>query len=119
MSIVLLTNLPKKTEDYTTRMTNSNGFKKCPIPARYAGEECQTRCEVPPSPHCAELVMTYLYPFLQVTEWQATLGEVETVLKLLLTVQRQWTSLEAIFLTSMDIRAQLPDDTRRYANFKN
>lgn len=49
----------------------------------------------------------------KVTEWQATLGEVETVLKLLLTVQRQWTSLEAIFLTSKDIRAQLPDDTRR------
>lgn len=50
---------------------------------------------------------------LQVTEWQATLGEVETFLKLMLTVQRQWTSLEAIFLTSKDIRSQLPDDTRR------
>lgn len=52
-------------------------------------------------------------PHDQVMEWQATLGEVETVLKVLLTVQRQWTSLEAIFLTSKDIRAQLPDDTRR------
>lgn len=49
----------------------------------------------------------------QVTDWQATLGEVETFLKLMLSVQRQWTSLEAIFLTSKDIRAQLPDDTRR------
>ncbi|CAM9099296.1 unnamed protein product [Ectocarpus fasciculatus] len=50
----------------------------------------------------------------EVTEWQATLGEVETFLKLMLTVQRQWTSLEAIFLTSKDIRSQLPDDTRRF-----
>ncbi|CAN0303697.1 unnamed protein product, partial [Discosporangium mesarthrocarpum] len=49
----------------------------------------------------------------EVTIWQATLGEVETALKLLLTVQRQWTSLEAIFLTSKDIRGQLPDDTKR------
>lgn len=48
------------------------------------------------------------------TDWQATLGEVETFLKLMLSVQRQWTSLEAIFLTSKDIRAQLPDDTRRF-----
>ncbi|CAM9897062.1 unnamed protein product, partial [Hapterophycus canaliculatus] len=49
----------------------------------------------------------------EVTDWQATLGEVETFLKLMLMVQRQWTSLEAIFLTSKDIRSQLPDDTRR------
>eukprot|EP00904_Undaria_pinnatifida_P003150 jgi/Undpi1/12836/HiC_scaffold_7.g02503.m1 len=50
----------------------------------------------------------------EVTDWQGTLGEVETFLKLMLSVQRQWTSLEAIFLTSKDIRAQLPDDTRRF-----
>lgn len=49
-----------------------------------------------------------------VTKWQTTLGEVETTLKLLLIVERQWGSLESIFLGSADIRAQLPDDTKRF-----
>lgn len=50
----------------------------------------------------------------QVIKWQATLGEVETTLKLLLLVERQWGSLESIFLGSADIRSQLPDDTKRW-----
>eukprot|EP01038_Epipyxis_sp_PR26KG_P005405 gene5405-7492_t len=50
----------------------------------------------------------------QVTFWQLSLGEVETTLKLLLMVERQWESLESIFLGSADIRAQLPDDTKRF-----
>ena len=50
----------------------------------------------------------------QVTQWLSTLGEVDTNLKLLLTVERLWGSLESIFLGSADIRAQLPDDTRRF-----
>jgi dynein heavy chain, axonemal len=29
-------------------------------------------------------------------------------------VQRKWVQLEPIFLASEDIRAQLPDDTRRF-----
>lgn len=49
-----------------------------------------------------------------VLEWQTTLGNVETVIKLLLNVQRQWGSLESIFLGSQDIRTQLPDDTKRF-----
>ena len=49
-----------------------------------------------------------------VHEWQTTLGNVETVIKLLLNVQRQWGSLESIFLGSQDIRTQLPDDTKRF-----
>lgn len=49
----------------------------------------------------------------QVVKWQTTLGEVETTLKLLLLVERQWGSLESIFLGSADIRSQLPDDTKR------
>ena len=49
----------------------------------------------------------------QVTHWQGNLGEVETILKFMLTVQRAWASLEAIFLTSEDIKTQLPEDTRR------
>lgn len=50
----------------------------------------------------------------QVLEWQGTLGTVETVLKMLLNVQRQWASLEAIFMGSQDIRSQLPDDSKRF-----
>lgn len=50
----------------------------------------------------------------QVSYWLMSLGEVETTLKLLLLVERQWESLESIFLGSADIRAQLPDDTKRF-----
>jgi dynein heavy chain len=49
-----------------------------------------------------------------VSQWQSSLGEVESSLKLVLLVQRQWGSLESIFLGSADIRAQLPDDTKRF-----
>merc|ERR1719502_877675 len=47
-------------------------------------------------------------------QWQSTLGNVELVLKLLLMAQKSWSSLEAIFLASQDIRSQLPDDTKRF-----
>ena len=50
----------------------------------------------------------------RVLEWQSTLGEVDTTLKIIITVQRQWGALESIFLGSADIRAQLPDDTKRF-----
>lgn len=50
----------------------------------------------------------------RVEEWQRGLGTVESVLKLLSNVQRTWMSLESIFLTSKDIREQLPDDTKRF-----
>ena len=50
----------------------------------------------------------------RVLQWQATLGEVETTLKMIITVERQWGALESIFLGSADIRAQLPDDTKRF-----
>jgi dynein heavy chain len=50
----------------------------------------------------------------QVSHWQQSLGEVESTLKLVLLVERQWGSLESIFLGSADIRAQLPDDTKRF-----
>jgi dynein heavy chain len=35
-------------------------------------------------------------------------------LKLWLNVQRQWSALEVIFMSSQDIRAQLPDDSKRF-----
>ena len=50
----------------------------------------------------------------ELTAWQGTLGNIEVVMKVLLSVQRSWSSLEAIFLASHDIRAQLPDDTKRF-----
>jgi dynein heavy chain len=50
----------------------------------------------------------------QVVEWQTTLGEVETNLKLLCTVTKLWASLESIFLGSDDIRTQLPEDASRF-----
>jgi dynein heavy chain len=54
-----------------------------------------------------------------VTKWQSNLGEVEGTLKMLLMVERQWGSLESIFLGSADIRAQLPDDTKRFEGVDN
>jgi dynein heavy chain len=57
-----------------------------------------------------------------VVSWQNKLGLVETILKLWSNVTKTWASLEAIFLTSEDIRSQLPDDTKRFeqmdSNFK-
>lgn len=50
----------------------------------------------------------------EVLLWQHSLGTVEAVLKMLLNVQRQWASLEAIFMGSADIRSQLPDDSKRF-----
>lgn len=50
----------------------------------------------------------------RVDEWQRLLSATDTVLKLWITVQRMWASLEAIFMTSQDIRAQLPDDSKRF-----
>jgi len=50
----------------------------------------------------------------QVAGWQATLGEVESTLRLMLIVERQWGALESIFLGSADIRSQLPDDSKRF-----
>ena len=46
--------------------------------------------------------------------WQKCLGTIEAVMRILLMVQRAWSALEAIFLGSQDIRAQLPDDTKRF-----
>lgn len=50
----------------------------------------------------------------KVSDWQFCLGMVDTTLKLLFSVQSQWRSLESIFLTSQDIRAQLPVETKRF-----
>jgi len=49
-----------------------------------------------------------------VTKWQRLLNQAETVLYDWLEVQSKWSSLEAIFLGSKDIRIQLPEDSERF-----
>ena len=50
----------------------------------------------------------------EVTKWQKLLNHAETVLYDWLDVQGKWSSLEAIFLGSKDIRVQLPEDSARF-----
>ncbi|KAL4106224.1 hypothetical protein PRIC1_004278 [Phytophthora ramorum] len=51
----------------------------------------------------------------KVFEWQLRLGNVDTILKLWITLQRQWCSLESIFLSSAgDIQRQLPTEYQRF-----
>jgi dynein heavy chain len=50
----------------------------------------------------------------RVLAWQNTLGTIEDMLKVWVSVSRSWAALESIFLASADIRSQLPDDTKRF-----
>jgi dynein heavy chain len=50
----------------------------------------------------------------RVLHWQKNLKTVDSVINIWVKVQRAWQRLEPIFLASEDIRAQLPDDTRRF-----
>ena len=50
----------------------------------------------------------------QLLKWQKTLKTIDQVLTLWVKVQKQWMRLEPIFLASEDIRAQLPEDTKRF-----
>eukprot|EP00937_MAST-01D_sp_MAST-1D-sp2_P002818 g2818.t1 len=56
-------------------------------------------------------------------EWQENLGNVDTLLRVWGIVQKSWASMESIFMASPDIRAQLPEDTKRFegidAEFKD
>ncbi|CAB3248911.1 unnamed protein product [Arctia plantaginis] len=58
----------------------------------------------------------------EVTEWQKKLGTADAVITLWFEVQRKWQYLESIFVGSDDIRAQLPEDSKRFdwidSNFK-
>ena len=49
-----------------------------------------------------------------VFEWQRKLKAVDTVLGIWIKVQKNWQRLETIFLASEDIKAQLPEDTKRF-----
>jgi len=50
----------------------------------------------------------------RVLHWQVLLRTVDDTLRMWMTVTKAWASLESIFLASADIRAQLPDDTKRF-----
>ncbi|OAJ37788.1 hypothetical protein BDEG_21780 [Batrachochytrium dendrobatidis JEL423] len=50
----------------------------------------------------------------QITKWQIALSTVDSVITLWLEVQQTWSHLENIFMGSEDIRAQLPEDSRRF-----
>ncbi|KAG8443036.1 hypothetical protein GDO86_011741 [Hymenochirus boettgeri] len=58
----------------------------------------------------------------QVTSWQRRLNQADSVIYIWIEVQRSWSHLESIFIGSMDIRNQLPDDAKRFegvdADFK-
>ena len=46
--------------------------------------------------------------------WQRRLGVVDAVLITWVDVQKKWKALESIFVGSIDIRIQLPDDSNRF-----
>ncbi|TNJ29607.1 Dynein heavy chain [Giardia muris] len=50
----------------------------------------------------------------EVTKWQEDLAAVDAVITLWLSVQQTWGYLEPIFIGSEDIRAQLPEDSKRF-----
>ncbi|XP_075759566.1 dynein axonemal heavy chain 9 isoform X2 [Pelodiscus sinensis] len=50
----------------------------------------------------------------EVSGWQKTLSTADAVISIWFEVQRTWSHLESIFIGSEDIRAQLPEDSRRF-----
>ncbi|NXF09729.1 DYH9 protein, partial [Smithornis capensis] len=57
----------------------------------------------------------YIAFFLEeVSAWQRKLSTSDSVLSLWFEVQRTWSHLESIFIGSEDIRAQLPQDSKRF-----
>ncbi|CAG9135931.1 unnamed protein product [Plutella xylostella] len=50
----------------------------------------------------------------EVSGWQEKLSVADQVISLWFEVQRTWTHLESIFMSSEDIRKQLPDDSARF-----
>uniref|UniRef100_A0A667HHJ3 Dynein axonemal heavy chain 17 n=1 Tax=Lynx canadensis TaxID=61383 RepID=A0A667HHJ3_LYNCA len=61
------------------------------------------------------MMSKYLSHFLkEVTSWQQKLSTADSVISIWFEVQRTWSHLESIFIGSEDIRAQLPEDSRRF-----
>eukprot|EP00698_Gefionella_okellyi_P007644 TRINITY_DN186_c0_g1_i3.p1 TRINITY_DN186_c0_g1~~TRINITY_DN186_c0_g1_i3.p1 ORF type:complete len:1316 (+),score=388.60 TRINITY_DN186_c0_g1_i3:1699-5646(+) len=50
----------------------------------------------------------------QFAEWRGKLATVNAVIEVWVEVQRTWSHLESIFIGSADIRAQLPQDSKRF-----
>ncbi|GIQ84244.1 dynein heavy chain, partial [Kipferlia bialata] len=50
----------------------------------------------------------------QLEQWEKTLGAVADTIELILSTQRSWMYLEAIFMGSEDIRRQLPSETAMF-----
>ncbi|XP_026986875.1 dynein axonemal heavy chain 9 [Sagmatias obliquidens] len=61
------------------------------------------------------MMSRYITFFLEeVSGWQKKLSTADTVISLWFDVQRTWSHLESIFIGSEDIRAQLPQDSKRF-----
>ncbi|XP_006886407.1 PREDICTED: dynein heavy chain 17, axonemal [Elephantulus edwardii] len=61
------------------------------------------------------MMSKYLSHFLkEVTSWQQKLSAADSVISIWFEVQRTWSHLESIFIGSEDIRAQLPEDSKRF-----
>ena len=57
----------------------------------------------------------YIAHFLEeVSSWVQKLSTADAVLTIWQEVQRTWSHLESIFIGSEDIRAQLPEDSKRF-----
>lgn len=52
----------------------------------------------------------------EVSSWQKKLSIADQVITLWFEVQRTWLHLESIFMSSEDIRRQLPEDSNRFDN---
>ncbi|NXF34813.1 DYH9 protein, partial [Nyctibius bracteatus] len=50
----------------------------------------------------------------EVSAWQRKLSTTDSIISLWFEVQRTWSHLESIFIGSEDIRAQLPEDSKRF-----
>lgn len=50
----------------------------------------------------------------EVSEWQRTLCLADQVITVWFEVQRTWLHLESIFMSSEDIKKQLPEDSARF-----
>lgn len=51
----------------------------------------------------------------EVSAWQTKLCHADQVITMWFEVQRTWTHLESIFMSSEDIKMQLPEDSQRFS----
>jgi hypothetical protein len=51
----------------------------------------------------------------EVSAWQTKLCQADQVITMWFEVQRTWTHLESIFMSSEDIKMQLPEDSQRFS----